>query len=175
MSVNINNKDNKAQLEYDKKFKRALNYNILGVVLPFILSLIPIALLFDFSSILTFIYQGNFLLFSASFYTSAIYLLNENKNQIEDKVDVLFELYSVWLLIISSSTYAILYFSQLAEVKNDKYCFGFYFVIALSLILLGIAIYALYRSLLLEFLRYKPEVNVEKMSQEGVAEIMDNL
>ena len=50
MSVNINNKDNKAQLEYDKKFKRALNYNILGVVLPFILSLIPIALLFDFSN-----------------------------------------------------------------------------------------------------------------------------
>jgi len=173
MSDIISAKDKKAKIEYNKKFYRALNYNILGVVLPFILSLIPIALLFDFSSIFEFIYQGNFLLFSASFYTTAIYLLNENKYEIENKIDVFFELYSVWLLIISSSTYAILYFSQLAEVVIEN--LGYWFVIILSITLFIVALFALYRSLSLELMKHKPEVNVEKMSKEGVDDIIESL
>ena len=61
-----------------EKTLKGFTYNVLGVILPFILSLFPIFILGKYEAIWTFLDQGQFLLFGAGLYTSSIFLFDEN-------------------------------------------------------------------------------------------------
>lgn len=156
----------------EKTFK-AFSYNILGVILPFILSLLAILVLKKYAAIWSFLDQGQFLLFGAGLYTTSIFLFGENRVSISKKRDKIMSNLSFWLLIVCSALYAIIYCLDL--VKSDAFSVNTTFIRFSSLLLFSISIFSVYRSLYIDFLSSYPDIDVKGKSKEGVEDIMKNL
>lgn len=164
--------DNQKKIHLEKTIK-AFTYNVMGVTLPFILSIFPIIILSQYEALIVFIDQGNFLLFGAGLYTTSLYLFGENRSSIKHTKDkVLFNL-SLWLLIITSAIYAIIY--GLALIPNATFQLNTSFIRTISLLLFCISIFAVYRSLFVDILKTYPEVNIKDVSKKGVDDILNQL
>lgn len=156
-----------------EKTLKAFSYNVLGVIFPFILSLLPILILRQYAAIWSFLDEGDFFLFSAGLFTTSIFLFSENNPSINEKSDKLLSNLSLWLLIICSAFYAIIYCLNI--VNRDDLKLDLRFIRCSSLILFSIAVYSVYRSLFIDQLRIYANVDVKKSSKEGVDEILKNL
>lgn len=156
-----------------QNFNRLIFYNIMGVVLPFIISVIIVSIFSEVTLIWQFIDQGNFLLFSASFYTTSIYLFRENQNSIQDEKDFWLDLLAIWILVILASIYGVLYFMQInnTDLSDTKIVI----LRVLSLIIFFKSIYSLYRGFRLDNLNRVPKIDVEKHSKGEIDNIVNNL
>lgn len=164
--------DQQKKIHSDKTLK-AFSYNVLGVILPFILSLLPIIILGQYVAIWSFLDEGDFFLFGAGLFTTSVLLFSENNSAIRETQDKLLSNLSFWLLIICSAFYAIIYCLNIVNRNDLK--LDLYFIRWSSLILFSIAVYSVYRSLYIDQLRTYPQVDVKKISKEGVDEILKNL
>ncbi len=164
--------ENQKAIHLEKTLK-GFSYNVLGVILPFILSLIPIIILKRYEAIFTFLDEGQFLLFGAGLFTSSIFLFGENRNSIRKKYDKILSNLSLWLLIICSAFYAIIYCLDL--LKNETHTLNLNFIRCASLVLFTISVISIYRSVFIDFLKTYPEVDVKEESKKNIDNIMDKL
>ncbi|MET3978517.1 hypothetical protein ABIB62_001086 [Mucilaginibacter sp. UYP25] len=155
-----------------QKTIKALSYNVLGVILPFILSLIPILILKKYDKIEAFLDEGEFLIFAAGLYTGALFLFGENSNSIKKGYDKFLSATCLWLLIICSSSYAIIYCLQILDVFKN---IDLSFIRIYSIIIFSIAVLASYRSVFIDFLKIYPQIDVEQISKQDVDNIVNNI
>lgn len=148
-------------------------YNVMGVILPFILSLIAIFVLGRTDALFTFLDKGQFLLFGAGLFTSSIFLFGENRESIRKTKDKILSNLSVWFLIITSAFYAIIYCLDL--IDNETFSMNTDFIRWASIILFVISAVSVYRSIFIENLKLYPEVDVKGESKKGVEEILNKL
>lgn len=161
-----------ATKKHFEKTIKGFSYNVLGVILPFILSLIAILILRKYEKIWAFIDDGNLFLFGAGLYTASIYLFGENKNEIKEGIDKFLSNLSFWFLIISSAFYCIIYCLMLldkSKVANEV------FVRTCSILFFLLSTIAMYRSVSIDALKTYQDVNIERENQKGVADILDKL
>ncbi|WP_374951832.1 hypothetical protein [Mucilaginibacter sp.] len=151
---------------------KAFSYNVLGVVLPFILSLIPILFLKKYDKIESFLDEGEFLIFASGLYTGALFLFGENTASIKKMHDKILSALCIWLLIICSTSYAIIYCVQLLKLNAG---IDLPFIRIYSLIIFFIAVLASYRSVFIDFLKTYPQVDVEKISKQDVDNIVNDI
>ncbi|HKR05648.1 MAG TPA: hypothetical protein VJY62_13520 [Bacteroidia bacterium] len=156
-----------------EKTIKGFSYNIIGVILPFILSLIPIFILNKQDAIWKFLDEGQFLLFGAGLYTSSIFLFGENRDSIRKTKDKILSNLSLWFLIICSSFYAIIYCLDL--INNTTNVLNTYFIRCGSLFLFVISVISVYRSIYIDFLKSYPEVDIKEESKKGVDDILKQL
>lgn len=152
-------------------------YSIFGVTLPFILSLIGILIIKKFEHIVSFIDDGQFLLFSAGLLTSAYYIFRDEENQRSLKKSVLkFDRLTshltIFFLIITSVMYAILYSIGISHSAIDL---NVWFIRIASVVIFAFAAYASFSSIYVDFLKVYPDVDVKMESKKGVSDIMDKL
>ena len=152
-------------------------YSIFGVTLPFFLSLIGIMIVTKYEHIISFIDDGQILLFAAGLLTSAYYIFRDDENQkslrkSELKVDRLVSHLTILFLIFTSVMYAILY---TLEISNSEFDINVWFIRFSSIIIFGFAGYASYSSIYVDFLKVYPIVDVKKESTKEVKNIMDKL
>jgi hypothetical protein len=164
--------ENQKRIHWEKTMK-GFSYNVMGVLLPFILSVIPIFILRKYDAIWTFLDQGQFLLFGAGLYTSSIFLFDENRQSIRHKKDKLLSNLSLWFLIICSAFYAIIYCLDL--IKNESFSMDIILIRSASIIFFAISVFSFYRSLFIDFLKSYPEVDIEEESKKGVDNILNQL
>jgi len=145
-------------------------YNVLGVILPFLLSLIPMFILSKTEEISSFLDQGQFFLFSAGLLTSSILMFGENRDFIKTDFDKFLNFISFWLLIFCSAFYAIIY--CLSLIKIPMYTA---FIRSSSIILFIIAIVSIYRSVFIDSIKIKPKIDVKKESDNEINSIMETL
>lgn len=155
----------------EKTFK-SFSHSVLGITLPFLLSLIPIFIVKDYCQIMTFLDDGQFLIFGAGLFTSAYFLFTENYKSVIKRRDKLLSGICFWAIIACSAFYSILY-----ALKITKFNLPIDFVlIRLSSILLFVlAMYTFYRSIHIDFLKLYPEVDVKAESVKEVDSIIDQL
>jgi Kef-type K+ transport system membrane component KefB len=163
--------------QHKEKTLTGFLYSIFGVTLPFLLSLIGILMIKKYENIVSFIDDGQILLFSAGLLTSAYYIFREEENQrslkkSNLKFDRLISHFTIVFLIISSVMYAILYTFSISKVDFDL---STWFIRITSVIIFCFAIYAAYSSTYVDFLKVYPVVDVKKESTKGVKDIMDKL
>ncbi|MDP2235401.1 MAG: hypothetical protein Q8J88_03100 [Bacteroidales bacterium] len=163
---------NQKRIHLEKTIK-GFSYNVIGVILPFILSLIPIFILGKYNAIWTFLDQGQFLLFGAGLYTSSIFLFGENGQSIRRATDKILSNLSLWFLIICSAFYAIIYCLDL--INNDSYSMNTAFIRWASILLFAVSVFSVYRSLFIDFLKSYPEVDIKEESKKGVDNILKQL
>jgi len=163
--------------EHKDKTQIGFFYSIAGVTLPFLLSLLGIAMINKYEFVVSFVDDGQFLLFSAGLLTSAYYILRDEENQrslakssIKNKK--VLNHATVLLLIVSSVMYALLYFVQISDAAINL---NVWFIRASSLLLFSFSCYASYNSIFVDFLKVYPPVDVKKESTMGVNNIMDQL
>lgn len=165
--------DKKKKSDHLERTIKGFTYNIGGVILPFILSLLPIILFSKYEAIWEFLDQGEFLLFSAGLYTTSFFLYGENSNSITKMTDKILKNLSLWLLIVCAALYAIVYCIDLFH--------GFHldvnllFLRLISVCLFGLAALSVYRSLYIDYLKIIPSVDVQKKSKSDVDDIMNQL
>jgi hypothetical protein len=164
--------ENQKKIHFEKTLK-GFSYNVMGIILPFILSLIPIFVLSRYDAIWTFLDQGQFLLFGAGLYTSSIFLFGENQPSIRCKIDKILNNISLWFLIICSAFYAIIYCLDL--IKPQLFSVNNVFIRFASILLFVVSIISVYRSLSIDFLKMYPEVDIKKESKKGVDSILKGL
>ncbi|ACF10803.1 hypothetical protein Cpar_0380 [Chlorobaculum parvum NCIB 8327] len=164
--------ENQTRIHFEKTLK-GFSYNVIGVILPFILSLIPIFVLGKYNAIWTFLDQGQFLLFGAGLYTTSIFLFGENQASIRHDIDKILNNISVWFLIICSSFYAIIYCLDL--IKHDALSINTSFIRWTSVLLFFVSIISVYRSLFIDFLKTYPDVDIKEESKKGVDNILKEL
>lgn len=156
-----------------EKTIKGFSYNIMGVTLPFILSLIPIFVLNKYDAIWTFFDEGQFLLFAAGLYTSSIFLFGENKQSIVKTKDKILSNLVMWFLIISASFYAIIYCLNLIE--NKSFVLNIFFIRGTSTFLFIVSVFSIFRSIYIDFLKSYPEIDIKKESKKGVDDIINQL
>ena len=156
-----------------EKTIKGFSYNVIGVILPFILSLIPSFILGEYNAIWTFLDQGQFLLFGAGLYTSSIFLFGENKQSVRRTKDKILSNLSFWFLIICSAFYAIIYCLDL--INREANLMNTAFIRWTSILLFVISIFSVYRSLFIDFLKSYPEVDIKEESKKGVDNIIKQL
>lgn len=164
--------DQQKKTHWEKTMK-AFSYNVLGIILPFILSLLPIVVLRQYGAIWSFLDEGDFFLFGAGLFTTSVLLFGENNISIREKQDKVLSNLSFWLLIICSAFYAIIYCLNI--VNKDELRLDLYFIRCSSLLLFSIAVYSVYRSLYIDQLRTYPSIDVKKVSKEEIDDILKNL
>lgn len=164
--------ENQKRKHLEKTIK-GFSYNVIGVILPFILSLIPIFILGKYNAIWTFFDQGQFLLFGTGLYTSSIFLFGENRQSIRRTKDKILSNLSLWFLIICSAFYAIIYCLDL--IANESYSMNTALIRWASILLFAISVFSVYRSLFLDFLKSYPEVDIKEESKKGVDNILNQL
>ncbi|MDA3945048.1 MAG: hypothetical protein PF694_16080 [Bacteroidetes bacterium] len=152
-------------------------YSIFGVTLPFILSLIGILIIKKYEHIVSFIDDGQFLLFSAGLLTSAYYIFRDEENQRSLnksalKIDRLTSHLTIIFLIITSVMYAILYSIGISHSSIDL---NVWFIRIASVLIFSFAVYASFSSIYVDFLKVYPNVDIGKESKKGVSDIMDKL
>lgn len=167
----MNNSD-KRKLHREKTWK-AFFYNIGGVILPFILSLLPILLFNRYEAIWEFLDEGEFLLFSAGLYTTSFYIYGENGNSVTMKTDKILKNVSVLLLIVCAAFYAVIYCVKLFH--NFPLDLNTPFLRIASILLFIGAVWSVYRSLYIEYLKIIPRINVPEQSKSNVEDIMSQL
>jgi hypothetical protein len=156
-----------------EKTMKGFSYNVLGVILPFILSLLGMMILKKYEKIWAFIDEGQFLLFGAGLYTSSIFLFGENKSSIRKSSDKLLSNVSLWFLIVTSALYGIIYFISLLEVRPLDTDHNF--IRITSILLFVVSLLSIYRSISIDSLKTYASINVEEESQKGVNDILENL
>jgi hypothetical protein len=164
--------ENQKRIHLDKTIK-GFSYNVIGIILPFILSLIPIFILGKHNAIWTFLDKGQFLIFGAGLYTSSIFLFGENRHSIRRTKDKILSNLSLWFLIICSAIYAIIYCLDL--INNESYTMNTTFIRWASILLFAISVFSVYRSLLIDSLKSYPEVDIKEESKKGVDNILNQL
>ncbi len=147
-------------------------YTVMGVTLPFLLSLIPIVILKEYCKIISFLDDGQFLLFGAGLFTSSYYLFTENFKSISKKKDKLLNNIVLWALIFCSSFYAILYFIQ---IINYQLQINLIFIRVGSIILYILALISIYRSIYVDSLKVYPDIDVKKETKKEVDNILEQL
>ncbi len=154
-----------------------LMYSIFGVILPFILSLIGILIIKKYEYIISFLDDGQFLLFSAGLLTGAFYLFRDDENQksmkkYASKFARLVSHLTIMFLIIASVMYAILYTLGISDILLDL---NIWFVRVMSVLIFVFSIYATFSSIYFDFVKVYPEVDIERERQKGVKNIMDQI
>lgn len=152
-------------------------YSIFGVTLPFLLSLIGIMMIKKYEHIISFIDDGQILLFSAGLLTSAYYIFRDSENQMSLKKSALsFDRFvnhlTIVFLIITSVMYAILYSISISHTSIDL---NMWFIRISSVLIFIFAIYASYTSIYVDFLKIYPIVDVKKESTQAVNDLVDKL
>lgn len=152
-------------------------YSIFGVTLPFFLSLIGIIMISEYKHIISFIDDGQILLFAAGLLTSSYYIFrdDENQNSLKKsklKRDRLVSHLTIIFLIFTSVMYAILY---TIGISNSEFNINLWFIRFSSIIIFVFAVYAAYCSIYVDFLKVYPIVDVKKESIEEIQNIMDQL
>lgn len=155
-----------------EKTWKSFSYSVLGITLPFILSLIPILILKDYQEILAFFDDGQFLIFGAGLFTSSYFLFTENYKSIEKKRDKFLSNFCFWALIICSSFYAIIYCLKISEINLKV---DLVLIRSSSIILYLVAIYTIFRSIYIDSLNTYPEVDVKAESIKEVDNIIGQL
>lgn len=163
--------------EHHEKTWTGFFYSFFGVTLPFFLSIIGIFIFRKYDHIISFIDDGQFLIFSAGLLTSAYYIFNdeENKKSLKKtnlKFDRVVSHLTIGFLIVTSAMYAFLY---TIEISYTSFDLNVWFIRIASLMILGFAIYASYSSIYVDFLKVYPDIDIEKESKKGVKDIMDKL
>lgn len=156
-----------------EKTLKAFSYNVLGVILPFILSLLGILLVQKYEAIWKFLDEGQFFLFGAGLYTTSILFFSENRDSISKKKDKILSNLSFWLLIICSAFYAIIY--SLNLVQSGVFKLNITFIRFSSIFLFVVSVISVYRGIFVDFLKIYPEVDVKRKSKEGIDDIMNKL
>lgn len=159
--------------QHRSKTNKGVFYTVLGVILPFILSFLAITLLGKYDRILEFLDQGQFLLFAAGLFTTSIFLFGENEKSIKRNYDRFFNASAIWLLIISSALYAMIYLVYI--LNNPEIQLNLWFIRVISFMLFIIAVISVYRSIFIDFLKMYPEVDVKKESKKGVDDILNQI
>lgn len=152
-------------------------YSIFGVTLPFFLSLIGILIISKYDYIISFIDDGQILLFAAGLLTSAYYVFRDEDNQrslkkSELKLYRLISHLTIIFLIFTSVTYAILY---TIVISNSEFNINIWFIRLSSFVIFLFSAYAAYSSIYVDFLKLYPIVDVKKESTKGIENIMDKL
>lgn len=152
-------------------------YSIFGVTLPFILSFIGILIIKKYEHIISFIDDGQILIFSAGLLTSAIYLFRDEENiralkKAQFKYDRLLSHLNIVFLIVTSVIYAILYSIGISHKNIDL---NLWFVRISSVLLFCLSVYSTYRSIYIDFLKIFPITDVQAESEKGVQDLMDKL
>ncbi|MRT17122.1 hypothetical protein F3C99_09150 [Vitellibacter sp. q18] len=152
-------------------------YSIFGVTLPFFLSLIGIMIISKYEYIISFVDDGQILLFSAGLLTSAYYIFRDEENQkslhkSKLKFDKLISHLTIVFLIFTSVMYAILY---TIGISNSKFDINISFIRISSIIIFGFAVYAAFSSIYVDFLKVYPIVDVKEESTREVNDLMNNI
>lgn len=163
---------NKIENIHLEKTWKSFFYTVIGVTLPFLLSLIPIITLSEYKKIVSFLDDGQFLLFGAGLYTSSHFLFTENSKSVKLKKDKVLCNIVFWALIFCSSFYAILYLVQIIDYKST---INLLFVRIGSVILYFLAIYSIYRGIYVDSLKVYPEIDIKKETKQEVDNILDQL
>ncbi|WP_299579537.1 hypothetical protein [Mucilaginibacter sp.] len=159
------------------RFQKTLKiffYNVLGIILPFLLSLIPIMILNKTDMIYSFLDQGQFFLFSAGLLTSAILIFSENRSAIKLNFDKFLDFISIWLLIFCSAFFAIIYCLSLIDLP-PCYPIAKWFIRSTSLILFIIALISIYRSVYIDSIKVNAKVDVKTKSANEIESLMGKL
>ncbi len=157
---------------HQEKTWKSFFSNILGTTLPFILSLLPILFLKEYRYILSFFDDGQFLIFGAGLFTSSYFLYNENQISIRKKWDKFLNGFCFWALIICSASYAIIY---CLKILNVQFTIDLILIRIVSIVLFLFAVFAVFRSIYLDFLKEYPEVDVKAENLKQVDNILDQL
>jgi hypothetical protein len=165
-------KKEQKQFHLDKTLK-GFTYNVIGVTLPFLLSLLPIILFGKYHAVVNFLDQGEFLLFSAGLYTTSFFLYEENSTSVVKKTDKILKNLSLWLLVICAALYAIIYCVEL--FVQFKISVDLIFLRLFSLALFGIAVWSVFRSIYIDYQKLIPNIDVQKKSGSDVEDIMSQL
>jgi len=161
------------KLRYQRTLK-VFFYNVLGVILPFLLSLIPIMILNKTDKIFSFLDEGQFFLFSAGLLTSAILVFGENRTAIKSDFDKFLNFMSLWLLIFCSAFYAIIYCLSLINIP-PCYAVSTWFIRSSSILLFVIALTSIYRSVYIDSIKENSKIDVQGQSNDEINSIMDKL
>ncbi|HLP53546.1 MAG TPA: hypothetical protein VK151_00885 [Fluviicola sp.] len=159
---------------HTEKTIKSFSYSVLGTILPMLLATLPVLLFNNSEKLWKFFDEGEVLLFGAGLFTSALFLFGENKPSIKKTVDKILSNLSLWLLIVCSAFYAILY---TVEIFGEEYLakINYAFVRCTSIVLFIVSMLAVYRSTFIEFKKVYTSVDVKKKSEAGVEGIMDQL
>lgn len=163
--------------EHSVKTWTGFLYSIFGVTLPFILSLIGILIIKKYEHIVSFIDDGQILLFSAGLLASTYYILRDDENQKSHKKSPLKGIglvnhLTIVFLMISSVMYAILYSFGISRASIDL---NIWFIRISSVIIFLFSAYASFSSIYIDFLKVYPIIDVKKESTQAVQDIMDKL
>jgi len=154
-----------------------LLYSIFGITLPFFLSLIGIMMINKYEFVISFVDDGQILLFAAGLLTSAYYIFRDDGNQTslrqsKLKIDRLVSHLTIVFLIFTSAIYAILY---TIGISNSALDINVWFIRISSLIIFAFSVYAAYSSIYVDFLKVYPIIDVKEESTKEVQNIMDKL
>lgn len=148
-------------------------YNVAGVILPFVLSAIGIIYFMHYGAFLEYLDQGQFLLFGAGLFTSSILGFQDNQRSMTSYTDKILSSSSIWLLIICSAFYAIVYCSNLLAIQSQSVNTAF--IRWSSILLFAVSILSVYRSITLDIPNWNPPVDVEMEGKRGVENILNQL
>ncbi|SDM91227.1 hypothetical protein SAMN05421813_12839 [Daejeonella rubra] len=155
---------------YSKTVKTFI-YNVLSIILPFILSLFAIGLLKRYDKVSSFLYEGEFLLFSVGLLTNAMYMFNENRASIKNYFDKLLNHACWWLLLFCATFYAIMYaFNELTSYQLDNDLIGIF-----TGTMFVISVIVSFRSTLLDSLRTYPRIDVDQVNRSAIDNIMEEM
>lgn len=174
-SLNMNNIDNKIQKS--KIFARTnkiFYLNVLGTLLPIILSIIAIIIFSKYDKIGSFVTNGTLCICSANFFTISNYLLTENLDSVVTKIDKLLEKYAIAFLILTAAVYSLMYVVDGLKLI-DQSIMNMPFVWIFSLVFFSLSLYSLYRGIYLESLSKPPSADPREVNQEQVSNIMSQL
>lgn len=165
----------------DKKHLEKTNlgffYTITGVLLPFFISLLAIILISRYDKIISFLDDGQLLLFSVGLLTSVQYILRDDDNQ-----KSLSKLHSSWkylghlglfALLVSSIMYALLYTFSIAHPIPIE--ININFIRLLSIVIFFFSCFAIYKSIYVDYMKFLPKVDVNETSKDGVDDILKKL
>lgn len=175
--------DAEFQKWHSRKTLRSFFYSILGVILPFLLSLIGIMIISKYEYIISFLDDGQVLLFSVGLLTSAFYIFREDENVKEVRqlklklfkwkirLENLGDFVMIFLLF-SSVIYAILYIFQIITPSVN---INISFIRIVSILIFLFSLFAIFQGIRVDNLNKYPKVDVRKESQKGVNNILDKL
>ncbi|MBK8608519.1 MAG: hypothetical protein IPL84_00805 [Chitinophagaceae bacterium] len=148
-------------------------YNVLGTLLPILLSFIPICLFSLFGKMSSFVENGTICICSASFYTISWYLYNEHSGSINTVIDKRLKNYGIVLILFSAAVYCFIYAVDTLKIINLplNLCIVWLF----SLILFALSLLSLYRSINLGSLQNPPKSDPRDENQTQVNNIMSQL
>lgn len=164
---------NQIQLEKIKERAwRALFHNVFGTILPLFIGTIILVLVSKYCELVSFIYDGTFCLFSAGLLTSAKYIMDENITLVREKWDRRLINYSQPLLYLVALVFGFLFAKDElgfnAKINNS-------FLWAVSIIPFVIAVWFLYRALIVEGRANPPQIDPVKGNRDAVDAMIDTL